>query len=113
MKLRKPVIRGWDCTDHDPIEDWVPDDPALVEYWCNVAIGIEGENGANNFQVHVVTEEMLSQIENKNFLIVLPYYEGWSQVLDAINVRLDEIRELNWAGMQEPLSKMFLHEYSQ
>ena len=111
MKLKKPEIKSWDCTDHDPIEDWVPDDRSLVEYWCNVSIGIEGEEGAGNFQVHVVTERMLSQIENKDFMIVLPYYEGWNQVIDAIKERLEEIRDLNWAGMQGPLSKLFMHEY--
>lgn len=111
MKLKKPVIRGWDCADHDPIDEWIPDDPARVNYWCNVAIGVEGEDGADDFQVRVVTEQLLSQVEDRSFLIVLPYYEGWAQVLDAINERLDDIQELNWAGMQEPLAKLFFHEY--
>jgi hypothetical protein len=111
MKLKKPEIKSWDCTDHDPIEEWQPDDPSLVEYWCNIAIGIEGEEGTDNFQIHVVTEKMLPQINDKNYIIVLPYYEGWNQVLSTLNSKLEGINELNWAGMSEKLSKMFYWEY--
>ena len=111
MELMKPEIKCWDCTDHDPIDGWIPDDPEMVNYWCNVAIGIEGETGADNFQVHVVTEKMMSQIEDKEYLIILPYYEGWSQVLDAINQKIAGISELSWAGISEKLSKLFYWEY--
>lgn len=111
MKLQKPEIKDWDCSDHDPIEDWQPIDPAWVEYWCNIAIGIEGEDRADNFQVHVVPEKMLPQILDKKYILVLPYYEGWDQVLQALNTKISNINELNWAGMSEKLSEMFLWEY--
>ncbi|MFC1773389.1 Imm8 family immunity protein [Pseudomonadota bacterium] len=111
MISKKPEIKSWDCADHDPIEEWQPDDPSLVEYWCNIAIGVKGEEGADNFQVHVVTEKMLPQIKDKNFMLVLPYYEGWNQVLDALNSKLEDINELNWSGMSEKLAKMFYWEY--
>ena len=111
MKLKKPEIKSWDCVDHDPIDEWEPDDPSMVEYWCNIAIGIEGEDGADNFEVHVVTERMLPQIEDKSNLLVLPYYEGWNQVLTALNTKISGITALNWVGMSEDLSKIFAWEY--
>jgi len=111
MKLKTPIIKSWDCTDHDPIDEWVPDDPSMVEFWCNVAIGIEGEKGADNFEVHVVTEAMLPQIEEKKYLLVVPYYEGWNQIIEALNTKIKEINELNWLAMSDKLSKMFHWEY--
>ncbi len=111
MRLKKPEIKSWDCFEHDPIDEWQPDDPSMVEYWCNIEIGIEGEEGADNFHVHVVTERMLSQIDDKYCLLVFPYYEGWIQVLDTLNLKLSSISELNWSGMSEESSKMFHWEY--
>lgn len=111
MKLKKAEIKSWDCVEHDPIEEWQPDDPLFVEFWCNVAIGVEGEEGADNFQVHVVTERMLSQINDKNYMLVLPCYEGWEQVLRSLNSKLDDVGELSWAGVSEKLSKIFCWEY--
>ena len=111
MKLKKPEIKSWDCTDHDPIEEWKPEDPSLVEYWCNIAIGVEGEEGADNFQVHVVTERMLPQIDDKKYMLVIPFYEGWNQVLETLNSKIEGINELNWSGISEKLSKLFYWEY--
>ena len=34
----KPVIISYDCVDHDPIDDWVPDDVYDVDFWMNFTI---------------------------------------------------------------------------
>ena len=111
MKLITPVIKSWDCPDHDPLEDWVPEDRAVTDFWINLAIGIEGEAGADNFQVHVVTRRALSQVGNKEFILVLPYYEGVDQVISAINERIGSIQELSWDAVAKRLSAMFRWEF--
>jgi hypothetical protein len=111
MNIKKPEIKSWDCVDHDPIEEWVPEDPSNVDYWCNISIGIEGEEGADNFQVHVVSENMLSQISSKQHIIVVPYYEGWNQVLKAVKLKLDKCSDIEWSGMSLQIAKLFYWEY--
>lgn len=111
MELKKPEIKSWDCVEYDPIEEWQPDDPLFVEFWCNVAIGVKGEEGADNFLVHVVTERMLPQIKDKKYMLVLPCYEGWGQVLSSLDSKLDDINGLSWAVLSEKLSKIFYWEY--
>lgn len=54
----KPIIISYDCTDHDPIEEWVPDDVFDIDFWMNFTIGPDNKGG-DNFQVHVVTPNNL------------------------------------------------------
>lgn len=110
MELKKPEIKSWDCTDL-PIEEWKPEDPYLVDFWCNLSIGIEGEDGADNFQVHVVSEKILPQLKNKEYMVVIQYYEGWDQILEILKDMISGINALNWFSMSEELSKMFYWEY--
>ncbi|WP_444912473.1 Imm8 family immunity protein [Microbulbifer sp. PAAF003] len=109
--MKTPEIKGWDCIDHDPIEEWVPDDPSDVEFWCNIAIGLSGENGADNFQVHIATNKALSRIEDKKYMVVVPYYESWVQVLDVLHSIVAECEDIGWSGMSEQLAKHFHWEY--
>lgn len=64
MYRKNPEINSWDCVDHAPIEEWVPEAPSNFDYCCNTAIGIECEEGADNLQVHVASENMLPQINS-------------------------------------------------
>ncbi|MBT8141913.1 MAG: hypothetical protein HKN88_10165 [Gammaproteobacteria bacterium] len=111
MKTLKPIIKEWDCITHDPIENWEPEDRSMVEFWCNISIGIEGQKGADNFNVHVTTEKMLSQLAHKDYILVIPYYESWSQVLNILNTKVNDISGINWQGISLELSKMFQWEY--
>ena len=105
MELKEPEIKSWDCTDHDPIEEQQPDDSSIAEYWCNVVIGIKGEDGAGNFQVLMVTVKMLSQINDKECLLVILHYEGWNQVLDVLSVSCQKYQKY-FTGNMKAISKM-------
>ena len=109
MKTAK--IKSWDCIEHDPIEEWIPDDRSDVEFWCNIAIGIDGENGSDNFQVHIATHKAVSRIENKDHLVVVPYYENWPQVLELLQSIVSQCGDVGWSGMSGQLSKHFYWEY--
>ncbi len=52
----KPRLKAQDCTDHDPIESWRPEDPAAVDYWLCLHIGPAEEEGADVFHVNVLSE---------------------------------------------------------
>ena len=57
--MKRPVIKDWDFIEHDPIDLWMPEDPSDVEFWCNIAVGFESEEGADIFQVHIATKHCL------------------------------------------------------
>ncbi len=97
--------------DHDPIDEWAPEDRENVDFWFNVSIGIEGEASADNFQVHVVSESMLSRCTEKNYLIVIPYYESWDNIIDAVKVKIESCTDVSWSGMAPQIAKLFLWEY--
>lgn len=109
--MKFPEIKCWDCEAHDPIEEWVPDDPENVDFWCNVGIGIAGEDAYDNFYVHVLTHRALAQVDDHSYLVVVPYYESWELVLDTIRAIALKCPDINWRGMSEQLSKHFLWEY--
>ena len=112
MDTLRPHIKSWDCISHDPIEEWKPEDPSMVDFWCNVVIGIQNQEGCDNFQIHVVTEKMIPQIDDKNYMLVIPYYENWNQVLSIIESRIKDITGINWQGISLELSKIFRWEYA-
>ena len=109
--MKIPEIKSWDCIDHGPIEEWVPDDPSDVEFWCNLTIGIKGEAGADNFQVHIATDKAVSGINTKRYLVVVPYYESWVHVLEKLKSIVVQCEDISWSGMSEKLSKHFRWEY--
>ena len=50
----KAQLKGQDCTGHDPIEKWRPEDPAEVDYWLCLHIGPKWRKGADLFYVNVL-----------------------------------------------------------
>ena len=110
-EMKRPKIKDWDCACHDPIEDWIPSDPFDVEFWCNLSIGIEGEEGADNFSVHIATNKALSRIKDKENLFVISHYENWTKVLAALDSAIEDCSDINWAGISARLAKRFYWEY--
>jgi hypothetical protein len=111
--MKTPEIKGWDCIDHDPIENWSPEDPSNVEFWCNLSIGLKGEAGADNFQVHIATNDAVSRIESKEYLVVIPRYDNWTQVLGVLDSIVSQCKDVTWLRISEKLSKHFYWEYEE
>ena len=109
--MKSPEIKDYWCTDIENIKNWMPDDPENVDLWFSVAIGIEGEKSADNFQVHLVTERQLSQIATKEYLLVVPYYTSWADVMEKLERSIQACRDINWVGMSAQLEEIYLWEY--
>ncbi|MFV7782684.1 Imm8 family immunity protein [Shewanella marisflavi] len=105
-----PVIRSFDCSDFDPIDKWIFEDPAEVDFWLNISVGAEGMKGTNDFQVHVITQKSLSQSTDKGHLLVLPYY-SWDETLKELNKVLSNCADVSWEGMFRQISKHYCWEY--
>jgi len=109
--MKSPEIKQYWSSDIENLDDWAPDDSQHVDIWFSVAIGIKGEVGADNFQVHLVSQNQLSQVENKEYLLVIPYYETWTNVMEHLNRAIQACKDISWAGMSSQLEKLFLWEY--
>ena len=105
----KPIIVRYDCTDHDPIETWIPDDPFNVDFWMNFTIGPDMKGG-DNFQVRVTTPNNLHGRNADKHAIVLAEY-SWASVLEVIEKLLEDIRGDDWAEVSAQLSQLMFWEY--
>jgi hypothetical protein len=116
--LVRPELRGFDCTDLDPIEAWVPEDDEVV-YWLTLTIGEPGIVGADDFQVCVATPAGLKSplgqrarprgSDEPKAIVVQAY--SWNAVLNAIEERLDACKGRDWAEVNEKLRAQFSWEY--
>lgn len=105
----KPVIISYDCTDHDPIDKWLPDDLYDVDIWVNFTIGPDFKGG-DNFQVRIVTPNNLRGKDSAKHAIILNEY-SWSKVLDAVEAMLEQCQDISWIGISEQLSQLMYWEY--
>lgn len=105
----KPIIISYDCTDHDPIDKWVPDDVYDVDFWMNFTIGPDSKGG-DNFQVRVVTPSNLHGKNSAKHAIIISEY-SWPQVIAAVEVMLEQCQDKNWTGISEQLSQLMYWEY--
>lgn len=105
----KPIIISYDCTDHDPIDKWLPDDFCDVDVWVNFTIGPDSKGG-DNFQVRVVTPNNLKGKNSAKHAIILNEY-SWPKVLAAVEAILELCQGTSWAGISKQLSQLMYWEF--
>jgi hypothetical protein len=91
----EPELKAVDCSDHDPIEEWAPDEGPFI-YWLALHIGPKGEQGADLFYVPVANSTGLESAEwsgrspdNSPVPIVLEDY-SWKAVLGKVQQVLNQ-----------------------
>lgn len=105
----KPIIIGYDCTDHDPIDKWVFDDVSNVDFWMNFTVGLD-HKGGDNFQIRIVTPNNLKGKNSAKYAIVLDEY-SWTKVMAEVEVMLEKSQDTDWEGISEKLAKLMCWEY--
>ena len=105
----KPIIISYDCTDYDPIEKWVPDNPTDVDFWMNFTIGPDIKGG-DNFQIHIVTPNNLQGKNADKYALVIRNY-SWPVVLNNIENILENCQGENWSEVSEKLSQLMYWEF--
>lgn len=105
----KPIIISYDCTDHDPIEGWVPDDAFNVDLWINFTIGPDIEGG-DNFMVRIVSPKNLHNKDTAKHAIILNEY-SWPKVVTEVASILEQCQGTSWAEVAEQLSHFMHWEY--
>lgn len=110
--LCRPELKGFDCTDFDPIDQWMPSSPAEVCYPLCLHIGLAGQAGSDIFYVEIVTPEAVGQRKlplDKRHLVVTPY--SWPGVLGQVQHILESIQAATWEECAEGLSRFFRWEF--
>ena len=113
MELKKPVISGFFCTDHDPIEEWVPKDPFDVDFYLDIYLGPDERPSGEFFTVHVLTVKRVRQMRNfkkMKYVIMLEEY-SWDTIYNKIDEILEECRGHDWLEMTDKLREHFHWEY--
>ena len=105
-----PIIKSFDCIDHDPIKDWMPSDPTDVNFWMNFSIGPHNEEGADYFQANVVTPAGLDKDPGDGRVILLDRY-SWERLQTKMNELLESCCGQTWADSCQKLSKHLLWEF--
>ena len=94
----KPVIVSYDCTDHDPIDKWVPQDPLIVDFWMNFTIG-PNKTAGDNFQVRVITKNCIQPNQKTERAIVLNTY-SWPSLLATVESMLENNQGKDWCEIR-------------
>ncbi len=105
----KPVIVSYDCTDHDPISEWAPQDPLIVDFRMNFTIGTDKIAG-DNFQVRVITKNCIRANQKIERAIVLNAY-SWPSLLATVESMLENNQGEDWAEISNKLSKIMDWEF--
>ena len=111
-----PELKSYIVSDYidgkiDNVDDWMPEDPELVDFWFEISVGVKGTDGADNFSVHLVSQKQLSQISNKDRLLVIPYFESMKKLISQIEITISKCTDVSWPGVCEQLNSHFHWEY--
>lgn len=106
----KPVIISYDCVDHDPIDEWVPEDLHDFDFWMNFTIGPDFIGG-DNFLVRIVSPSNLNgQMIAKHSIVLIQY--SLESVLVEVEKFLSGAEGENWMDVSGMLSKSMQWEYA-
>lgn len=112
----KPIIVSLDSSDVIDFFDYQPEDPEDFGFPLNLTIGIEGQRGADNFELMVATPKYIqkmypnqSAILLRHYLIVFHY--DFNEILDVINNYVRSIEEDSWDKVAEKIGRIAHWEF--
>lgn len=113
MVLPTPVLKGFECYQHDPIDAWIPVDEADVDFQLTLEIGPPDSEGADLYKVRVLTPQAISRNnlgkelsdKERRYMILSPY--SWNAVIARVSEVLDVCVEDSYPDQTEPLKRHF------
>lgn len=112
----KPIIVDYDSSDIDDFFTYQPTDPDFFGFPLNLTIGIEGQKGADNFQLMVATPKYIQKIYPNQSAILLRYYlvvfsYDFNEILDVVNTYVRSIDEDTWEKIAAKIGRIALWEF--
>jgi len=115
MKEIIPELKGFDCVDLDPIDEWAPESEK-VYYYLTLHIGEPESEAADLYGVMVCNPAGIAAAKQAGVKfgpeppIMLAEY-SWQGVLNEVTLRLKSCRGFGWLDVQEKLRRQFAWEY--
>jgi len=112
--MATPQLKGFDCIDHDPIDEWTPESDSDACYSLCLHIGPPDEEGADLFYVDVMTPQAINEHNlgkrlSQRRIVVNPY--SWEAVLESVRATLERCAGENWNQQSALLAKHFDWEF--
>jgi 23S rRNA maturation-related 3'-5' exoribonuclease YhaM len=112
----KPIIVDCDSADVVDLFDYHPEDPEDFGFQLTLTIGIEGQKGADNFQLMVATPKHIQKIHPNQSAILLRHYlvvfrYDFNEILDVINKYIRSIEEDTWERVAEKIGRVAQWEF--
>jgi hypothetical protein len=112
----KAFVKDFDCADIDDLFSYVPTDPNNFGFWMNFSIGLQGEEGADNFQMLIATPNYIQQqhpfqnaVLPHNTLLVFEY--DFNQILNTVDKYVKSLNEDSWEKLAEKLCRIAHWEF--
>ncbi len=103
-------------SDIDNLEKYVPDDPDLFDIAISLDIGIENEEGADIFQVSILTPKwlLMNCAKNEIFIprhsLIVQQYD-YSNIVQKLNKICIKCQGNSWEECSLKLSRYFQWEF--
>lgn len=119
VAMKKPEIKSWMISDfidngalHNDINLWEPKDKDYFDFWMQLSIGFKGSKASDDFYVHVVSQKMLSQIVQRDHLLVVPFFESLKQIIELIEKSIASCSGSNWEEIAQCIGKQYRWEFT-
>ena len=109
--MQVPVIHGFFCVDHDPIEEWQPEDPSDVDVRVDVYIGPDENPSGMYFTAHITTSKILRTGMYKNYLGPEIEEYSWAGAKNWIESYVAGCAAYSWEQVIDNLRKRLYWEY--
>ncbi len=113
MVIPTPILKGVECSKHDPIDEWIPVDEADVDFHLTLEIGPPNSEGADLYMVRILTPEAISRNNlgkeladrQRKYMVVSPY--SWDAVIARVSDVLEACVGDSYPTQTEPLRQHF------
>lgn len=108
--MMKAVINHYDCLEHDPIDQWQPEDPSDINISINFNIGLVATAG-DNFLLHVVTANQQPDEQMEPYTLVVDKF-NMPAILASVDGMLEQCQGENWPDIAGQLSRLMQWEFA-
>ena len=112
----KAVIRSYDCSKSEDLSTYEEEDAAVFGFTLTFAIGLEGSEGEESFEVFVASATYLAQLESARepaflrHIILAPDYNV-PAVIALVEKYINSLEEDSWEKLAAKISRLLRWEF--
>jgi hypothetical protein len=116
--MKKPEIKSWMTSDfldngalHGDINLWEPKDKDDFDFWMQLSIGLKGSKASDDFYVRVISQNRLSLVEQKDYLLVVAYFDNLKSIIELVEKSIASCTGSSWEEIAQCISKRYRWEF--